>query len=86
MLKYFKFFTCCCIIVNLLMFCGACKKEDPYANKMCVKCGSQAAHCVSGMKPVNANENNCEQITGSIYRIFYCDYCWESVPKVELKP
>ena len=65
---------------------GCESNEDIYKNKKCVKCDKQATHFVSGTKPTNANENNSQQINGTVYRIFYCEKCWENVPKVELKP
>lgn len=72
----------------LLSFTGCKKKSDPCKDKVCIECGSKATHYASGAKPVNgkANSHNCVSITSSIYRIFYCDSCWASVPKASLSP
>ena len=68
----------CLIIISLIVFC-ACKEEtDPCENEVCIECSDKATHYVSGAKPVNGK--------ASTYRIFYCDGCWDKIPKAELKP
>jgi len=87
--KLLKSFLVIVLIVGLLnLFCGCEKENDPYENKLCIQCGDKATHYASGTKPVDgsANEDNCEKVNASIYRIFYCDACWESIPKAQLKP
>lgn len=76
------------VITLLNLLCGCEKESDPCENKVCIECADKATHYASGVKPVNgmANEDNCEKINASIYRIFYCDACWENIPKAELKP
>ena len=67
----------------LLIACTSCNDEDTaYKGKECVKCGAQPSVTISGTRPPNANDKNCEMISSYIYRIFYCDTCFAGVPKV----
>ena len=76
-----KIFILSFVIVSLVICCGCKKEENPYENKVCIECGEQASNYISGPKPLygKANKNNSEEITSSVYRLFYCDDCMEKL-------
>ena len=79
--------VCLVLAVSAIMLCGCEKKNDAYKGKECIICGKQASHTISGSnKPENANSKNSEVVTSGVYRIYYCDGCYDSVPKMELSP
>ena len=77
-----RIFVLTCTLL-LLVVCTSCNDEDsPYDGKECVNCGATPSVTISGTRPLNANDKNCEKISSGIYRIFYCDTCFAGVPKV----
>ena len=74
------FLTIVLIFLSMLLI-GCAEEADPCENKICIECGEDASHFASGVKPNGSNKNNSEQINSSIYRIFYCNICWNNIPK-----
>jgi len=73
-------------LLAIILGCCSCKKEDVCENKICIECGAKATRYASGARPsFNSNEKCLEEIGSGVYRIFYCEKCFESVPKAQLQ-
>lgn len=85
MKRTIKSLLLCFTVCLVLLFVCACNagESDPCKDKVCIQCGSQASHYASGVMAFGgkANSSNSELISGSIYRIFYCNDCWNKIPK-----
>ena len=73
-----KLFICLMLLAFLFSACKHGEKDNILKNKECILGGAHADTYAMGAKPVNANHSNCEalKVGASLYRIFYCDDCW----------
>lgn len=81
----------CILLITLSVIlcdpsCSCDKETDLCKGKVCIECGSKATHYASGPKPTysKVNSRNSEEITSTVYRLFYCDDCWSQISKKQL--
>ena len=87
MLKKAKIILCLCLITVSIFTLFGCKddQENPYNEKECVECGDTAKYyTTSPTKPLTENEKCYKKLDShSIYKIFYCEKCWNEFLKTQ---
>lgn len=87
--KKVKAILCLCLTIVCMYSLFGCKseKENPYEGKECIECGEDAEYsATSPTKPLTENEKSYKKLdSGSFYKIYYCEECWDKIPKASLK-
>ena len=80
-------FLCLCLIIICIATLFGCERdqENPYSEKECAECGEPAKYyTISPTKPLTENEKSYKKLDShSIYKIFYCEKCWDEFLKTQ---
>ena len=88
--KRIKILLTSLLTIVMIFSCFGCSnskknQKDPYEGRQCIECGDEAEHSVRGALPFGAkiNDSNCDKLGSGLYRIYYCDACWDKMPKAD---